>query len=260
MIWCWTAWTRSSTGRSASSWPAPDNAEQVAQSAREVATGERPGHVQILDLGVSDSHHVPDHQPHVRAPTSWTSWLPPTRPTSNRSSRTPWAVRFSARPGPTSPRPMTDCTTKKRSTPVHQLRRDNQPAGQDRRQASAPDVPPGGSAARRAGAPAVGPVGWHCRVRSRGRWCSRGCGGGCREGTGRAAKADSGPLHRSGRPRHPQRQRTAGHGTAAGRSAAQRPGTNGRSGSAVQPHGGERHRVRRTPGPGDSKSVPVVRG
>lgn len=32
----------------------PDNAEQVAKSAREVATGERPGHVQILDLGVSD--------------------------------------------------------------------------------------------------------------------------------------------------------------------------------------------------------------
>ncbi len=32
----------------------PDNAEQVAQSAREVATGERPGHVQILDLGVSE--------------------------------------------------------------------------------------------------------------------------------------------------------------------------------------------------------------
>ncbi|HSN38211.1 MAG TPA: ABC transporter substrate-binding protein [Arthrobacter sp.] len=33
----------------------PDNAEQVAQSAREVATGERPGSVQILDLGVSDA-------------------------------------------------------------------------------------------------------------------------------------------------------------------------------------------------------------
>ncbi|WLQ08047.1 ABC transporter substrate-binding protein [Arthrobacter oryzae] len=33
----------------------PDNTEQVAQSAREVATGERPGHVQILDLGVSES-------------------------------------------------------------------------------------------------------------------------------------------------------------------------------------------------------------
>jgi hypothetical protein len=32
----------------------PDNADQVARSAREVATGERPGHVQILDLGVSD--------------------------------------------------------------------------------------------------------------------------------------------------------------------------------------------------------------
>ena len=32
----------------------PGNADQVAQSAREVATGERPGHVQILDLGVSD--------------------------------------------------------------------------------------------------------------------------------------------------------------------------------------------------------------
>ena len=32
----------------------PDNADQVAQSAREVATGERPGSVQILDLGVSD--------------------------------------------------------------------------------------------------------------------------------------------------------------------------------------------------------------
>jgi hypothetical protein len=32
----------------------PDNADQVAKSAREVATGERPGHVQILDLGVSD--------------------------------------------------------------------------------------------------------------------------------------------------------------------------------------------------------------
>ena len=33
----------------------PGNADQVAQSAREVATGERPGHVQILDLGLSDS-------------------------------------------------------------------------------------------------------------------------------------------------------------------------------------------------------------
>jgi hypothetical protein len=33
----------------------PGNADQVAKSAREVATGERPGHVQILDLGVSDS-------------------------------------------------------------------------------------------------------------------------------------------------------------------------------------------------------------
>lgn len=33
----------------------PHNADQVAQSAREVATGERPGNVQILDLGVSDS-------------------------------------------------------------------------------------------------------------------------------------------------------------------------------------------------------------
>jgi hypothetical protein len=33
----------------------PENAEQVAQSAREVATGERPGNMQILDLGVSDS-------------------------------------------------------------------------------------------------------------------------------------------------------------------------------------------------------------
>lgn len=33
----------------------PDNTEQVAQSAREVATGERPGHVQILDLGVTEA-------------------------------------------------------------------------------------------------------------------------------------------------------------------------------------------------------------
>ncbi len=33
----------------------PDNADQVAQSAREVATGERPGNVQILDLGVSEA-------------------------------------------------------------------------------------------------------------------------------------------------------------------------------------------------------------
>ncbi|MDD1476152.1 ABC transporter substrate-binding protein [Arthrobacter sp. H16F315] len=32
----------------------PGNADQVAHSAREVATGERPGSVQILDLGVSD--------------------------------------------------------------------------------------------------------------------------------------------------------------------------------------------------------------
>jgi hypothetical protein len=31
----------------------PDNTEQVAQSAREVATGERPGSVQVLDLGVT---------------------------------------------------------------------------------------------------------------------------------------------------------------------------------------------------------------
>ncbi|MDQ0925730.1 hypothetical protein QF038_004238 [Pseudarthrobacter sp. W1I19] len=31
----------------------PDNTEQVAQSAREVATGERPGTVQVLDLGVT---------------------------------------------------------------------------------------------------------------------------------------------------------------------------------------------------------------
>ncbi|MBT2533471.1 ABC transporter substrate-binding protein [Arthrobacter sp. ISL-48] len=33
----------------------PDNTEQVAQSAREVATGERPGNVQVLDLGVTDA-------------------------------------------------------------------------------------------------------------------------------------------------------------------------------------------------------------
>lgn len=33
----------------------PGNTEQVAQSAREVATGERPGTVQVLDLGVSDA-------------------------------------------------------------------------------------------------------------------------------------------------------------------------------------------------------------
>lgn len=33
---------------------APANASQVATSAREVATGERPGTVQVLDLGVSD--------------------------------------------------------------------------------------------------------------------------------------------------------------------------------------------------------------
>ena len=33
----------------------PGNADQVAQSAREVATGERPGSVQILDLGVSEA-------------------------------------------------------------------------------------------------------------------------------------------------------------------------------------------------------------
>ena len=33
----------------------PGNADQVAQSARGVATGERPGSVQILDLGVSDA-------------------------------------------------------------------------------------------------------------------------------------------------------------------------------------------------------------
>ncbi|MBT1004309.1 ABC transporter substrate-binding protein [Paenarthrobacter sp. DKR-5] len=32
----------------------PSNASQVSQSAREVATGERPGTMQILDLGVSD--------------------------------------------------------------------------------------------------------------------------------------------------------------------------------------------------------------
>jgi hypothetical protein len=54
-IWCWTVWTRCSTVRSASWWPDPYNADQVAQSAREVATGERPGNVQILDLGVSDA-------------------------------------------------------------------------------------------------------------------------------------------------------------------------------------------------------------
>jgi hypothetical protein len=33
----------------------PENTEQVAQSAREVATGERPGSVQVLDLGVSEA-------------------------------------------------------------------------------------------------------------------------------------------------------------------------------------------------------------
>lgn len=32
-----------------------DNAEQVAASAREIATGERPGHVQVLDLGLADN-------------------------------------------------------------------------------------------------------------------------------------------------------------------------------------------------------------
>ncbi len=33
----------------------PENTEQVAQSAREVATGERPGTVQVLDLGVTEA-------------------------------------------------------------------------------------------------------------------------------------------------------------------------------------------------------------
>ena len=33
----------------------PQNTEQVAQSAREVATGERPGTVQVLDLGVTEA-------------------------------------------------------------------------------------------------------------------------------------------------------------------------------------------------------------
>ncbi|MFJ6283909.1 ABC transporter substrate-binding protein [Pseudarthrobacter oxydans] len=33
----------------------PGNTEQVAQSAREVATGERPGTVQVLDLGMSEA-------------------------------------------------------------------------------------------------------------------------------------------------------------------------------------------------------------
>jgi len=33
----------------------PRNTEQVAQSAREVATGERPGTVQVLDLGVTEA-------------------------------------------------------------------------------------------------------------------------------------------------------------------------------------------------------------
>lgn len=32
----------------------PDHAEQVAASAREIATGERPGNVQVLDLGLTD--------------------------------------------------------------------------------------------------------------------------------------------------------------------------------------------------------------
>ncbi|WP_026820416.1 hypothetical protein [Arthrobacter castelli] len=32
-----------------------DNADQVATSAREIATGERPGDVQVLDLGVADN-------------------------------------------------------------------------------------------------------------------------------------------------------------------------------------------------------------
>lgn len=33
----------------------PENTDQVAQSAREVATGERPGTVQVLDLGVTEA-------------------------------------------------------------------------------------------------------------------------------------------------------------------------------------------------------------
>lgn len=32
-----------------------DNADQVATSAREIATGERPGNVQVLDLGLADN-------------------------------------------------------------------------------------------------------------------------------------------------------------------------------------------------------------
>lgn len=33
----------------------PSNASQVATSAREVATGERPGNIQVLDLGITDA-------------------------------------------------------------------------------------------------------------------------------------------------------------------------------------------------------------
>ena len=42
----------------------PDNADQVAQSAREVATGERPGQSADPRPWRQRCHHLPDHQPH----------------------------------------------------------------------------------------------------------------------------------------------------------------------------------------------------
>ena len=95
----------------------PENADQVAQSAREVATGERPGQMQILDLGVSDSttYLITNHASAADLLDLVVSLQSTLRGAVFTDT---WAVKSSGRPGRRSPRPTTASTTTKKSTPA----------------------------------------------------------------------------------------------------------------------------------------------
>ncbi len=202
----------------------PDNAEQVAQSAREVATGERPGNVQILDLGVSDSttYLITNHTSAADLLDLVVASNPPyVEPffTDTLGSEIFGQARSH------EPETYDGLYDEEEVDAGYINYGNNQPASQDRQTVDAP----GGAASRCTGAPVVGALPWLLRrrccqwTRTRCRGCSRRCGrcrrACCRSGGGQIVQ---GSFHRTpgdhpaaGRPRRPahRRQRPAHRGT-----------------------------------------------
>ncbi|WP_175417399.1 ABC transporter substrate-binding protein [Arthrobacter sp. 24S4-2] len=213
----------------------PDNAEQVAQSAREVATGERPGNVQILDLGVSDSttYLITNHTSAADLLDLVVASNPPyVEPffTDTLGSEIFGQARSH------EPETYDGLYDEEEVDAGYINYGNNQSAGQNRRQASPPVVPPVVPArdapVRPSSAPSVGTA--------RSGAAAAGAAGAAGVAAGAAAaKADSGP---STAPQATTPQASAPQATAP-QQAVPLPSGQGKTEqrAAVEPHGGERN-------------------